>query len=329
MRPGRLGKVAPVRGRLFLCLGLLGAAAASLLGAGSVQGRPERYLPPICPGVIFHSEPTLDPQTACMNVGVKTHGTQRGTYLLMTPDGIGAAIFKDNGKLVWWHRSSKQEADFTEVHLWGHPYLAVWDGSGPVVGNNRVIVWRGSILLFDQHYRQVGTITAAGKFAGNNLDQHEFRITRNGDALVDVYHPVKMRINGRSVIVVECVVQKISLVHDSQGIHTGKLLFQWSTQGHIPVSHTYLQGPPSGGAWDYFHLNGITEDRDGNILVSARNTWGVYKVSVKTGHVMWQLGAKGDPETLHPVVLPAQHHRAWRQQIQPVRRRLSRPGLPA
>ena len=35
-----------------------------------------------------------------------------------------------------------------------------------------------------------------------------------------------------------------------------------------------------------------TSTTDGNLLVSARNTWAVYKVSRKTGEVLWRLGGK-------------------------------------
>ena len=45
-------------------------------------------------------------------------------------------------------------------------------------------------------------------------------------------------------------------------------------------------------AFDYFHINSIDEDHDGNLLVSARNTWAVYKIDRHTGNVMWRLGGK-------------------------------------
>jgi hypothetical protein len=96
------------------------------------------------------------------------------------------------------------------------------------------------------------------------------------------------------------VVQKLSLVHDSHGIHTGKVLFQWSSLRHVPVSRSYLPYQPGSAAWDYFHGNGIDQDTDGNLIVSARNTWGIYKISVRTGRILWEVGGQGD----HQLKLP-------------------------
>jgi Arylsulfotransferase (ASST) len=45
-------------------------------------------------------------------------------------------------------------------------------------------------------------------------------------------------------------------------------------------------------ALDYFHINSGESTADGNFLVSARNTWGIYKVDRDTGKVIWRLGGK-------------------------------------
>ena len=45
-------------------------------------------------------------------------------------------------------------------------------------------------------------------------------------------------------------------------------------------------------AFDYFHLNSIDIDHDGNLLVSARLTFAVYKIDRKSGEVIWRLGGK-------------------------------------
>jgi hypothetical protein len=43
---------------------------------------------------------------------------------------------------------------------------------------------------------------------------------------------------------------------------------------------------------DAYHLNSSQQLPDGNLLVSSRNTWSVYKISVKTGKILWTLGGK-------------------------------------
>jgi hypothetical protein len=47
-----------------------------------------------------------------------------------------------------------------------------------------------------------------------------------------------------------------------------------------------------GQPYDYFHINSIQQLPDGNLLISARNTWAVYEISRATGHVLWTLGGK-------------------------------------
>src|SRR6202030_2155066 len=99
---------------------------------------------------------------------------------------------------------------------------------------------------------------------------------------------------------VEYVVQKLALVRDSRGIHTGRVLFQWRSLRHVPVSDSYTGNPGDGGAWDYFHGNAIAQDADGNLLISSRNTWGIYKISARTGQILWQVGGKRDHRLSHP-----------------------------
>ena len=50
--------------------------------------------------------------------------------------------------------------------------------------------------------------------------------------------------------------------------------------------------PGSARLFDYFHINSIDVDADGDLLVSARNTWAVYKIARRDGRVVWRLGGK-------------------------------------
>ena len=44
--------------------------------------------------------------------------------------------------------------------------------------------------------------------------------------------------------------------------------------------------------YDYFHANAVGLAPDGDIVVGARNTWGVYKIARATGAIAWQLGGR-------------------------------------
>jgi hypothetical protein len=76
-------------------------------------------------------------------------------------------------------------------------------------------------------------------------------------------------------------------------IPTGLVLFQWDSLDHIPVSASYQPIPKNTGhPWDYFHLNSAQLIGNGNVVISARDTWAVYNVSHQTGAVVWSLGGK-------------------------------------
>jgi hypothetical protein len=282
---------------------VLAAAACWLAGPGSAAARLALYTPPACPTVKFHSEPDLNAQRACMNVGVHTRRTQSGSYLFLTPDNDGVGIFRDTGSLVGWLQrpaGATEEHNATVVKLGGRRYIAVWVGTARLVGKNGVSINSGSVLLYNQHYQLVGDITAGPPFSPDRVDMHEFRITPQGDALIGIYEPVRMTIHHQSVIVVQYVVQKLSLVHDSHGIHTGKVLFQWRSLRHVPLTDSHAGDQGNGYGWDYFHGNAIAQDTDGNLLISSRNTWAIYKVSARTGRILWQVGGRSDHRLAHP-----------------------------
>jgi hypothetical protein len=72
---------------------------------------------------------------------------------------------------------------------------------------------------------------------------------------------------------------------------TGLVMFEWHAWGHVPLQESFST-PSSTRPWDYFHINSISLVPSGNLLVSARNTWAAYDVSVKTGRVLWRLGGR-------------------------------------
>ena len=62
--------------------------------------------------------------------------------------------------------------------------------------------------------------------------------------------------------------------------------------------------------FDYFHINSIDVAPDGDLLVSARNTWAVYKIARKDGRVVWRLGGKRSDFRLGPGATFAWQHDA-------------------
>ena len=94
------------------------------------------------------------------------------------------------------------------------------------------------------------------------------------------------------------VVQEIDIA-------TGEVIFEWSSLDHVPISETQATLSGTGTAdepFDYFHINAIDVAPDGDLLVSSRNTWTIYKIGRHDGQVKWRLGGKKSNFTLGPGV---------------------------
>ena len=82
-------------------------------------------------------------------------------------------------------------------------------------------------------------------------------------------------------------------------IKTGRVLFDWRSIDHVRLVESYYHLPKDPGRiFDYFHVNSIEIDHDGNLLVSARNTHTIYKISRRTGKILWRLGGKRSDFTM-------------------------------
>lgn len=68
-------------------------------------------------------------------------------------------------------------------------------------------------------------------------------------------------------------------------------------------------GYNSSDAWDYFHINSVDKDSEGNYLISARDACAVHKIDGSTGEIIWRLGGTKSDFTLGPEVdFCFQHH---------------------
>ena len=94
-------------------------------------------------------------------------------------------------------------------------------------------------------------------------------------------------------------------------MRTGLVMFEWHALGHVPLSYSYAPVPHlSSTVYDYFHLNSIQPQADGDLLIGARNTWAAYMISTANGGTVWTLGGKHSSFTLGPGVRFAWEHDA-------------------
>jgi Arylsulfotransferase (ASST) len=156
-----------------------------------------------------------------------------------------------------------------------------------VAGTGLGGVSNGVDYIYDSHYHQIATVQAGN---GLSADGHEFLITPQNTALILSYATETAdltSIGGPSnQEVVDGVVQEIDIA-------TGRVLFQWNSADHVPYSQSEQPLPSSPSTpWDWFHVNAVHLDTDGNLLIDARNTWTTYKVNRRSGNIIWQLGGK-------------------------------------
>ncbi len=185
------------------------------------------------------------------------------------------------GQPVWFHPvpSGSWVSNFRTQQYNGEPVLTWWEGKVLVPGYGQ-----GEGVIMDSSYREIARVRAVN---GRHADLHEFLLTPQGTALITCYpptvgadlSPVGGASNGQ---VLESIIQEID-------VRTGRLLLEWRSLQHVPVSESYL---PSGGVYDYIHVNSIDLTPDGNLLVSARHTFALYKLGRRTGRVLWRLGGK-------------------------------------
>jgi hypothetical protein len=231
----------------------------------------------------YHSRKDLSP----VSISVTKRGaTGDGDFFLAPqwgPVQDGPMILDPNGNLIWFDHMSGDTsvASFSQQSYQGKPVLTWWEGT-MAAG----VAASGQDVIFDNTYRQIAAVKA-----GNGLitDLHDFVITPQNTALITADYPVyanatSVKGGRKKQIVLDSVVQEID-------IPTGLVLFQWDSLDHIPLSDTHNTVPQSSGSpFDAYHLNSIEIDHDGNLLISSRETWAVYKVSRQTGAVMWTLG---------------------------------------
>ena len=86
--------------------------------------------------------------------------------------------------------------------------------------------------------------------------------------------------------VINGVVQEID-------IRTGRVLFQWNSEDHVPFSQSEQPLPASPSTpWDWFHINAVHLDTNGEPPIHAVDYGTTYKVNRFTGQIIWQLGGK-------------------------------------
>jgi hypothetical protein len=241
--------------------------------------------PDCLPGVITSRlRPTLaDPAAVEVTTAQAHKDTAAGYIFVAFKEGVGEhgpMIIDDQGQLVWYgkYRSAR---DFKMQYYQGKPVLTWWEGK--VTAGHGV----GEYVIFDDSYREIARVRAGNGYRG---DLHEFLITPEDTALLVAYAQRRTDLSpiggSKDGMAWDGIVQEVDF-------ETGEVLFEWQSLEHVGIEESYIEPPEDPDhLYDYFHINSIDVEPDGNLLLCARNTWTVYKVERNSGEVVWRLGGK-------------------------------------
>jgi hypothetical protein len=257
----------------------------------------------------FFSRPDLKPPP--VRVRTAAHGTAPG-YVFLAPKMIvaqaGPMIMDNRGEVVWFKPlNTKGVTDFRVQTFEGKPVLTWWRGRVSNMG-----VGDGWYVIYDTSYRPVAEVRPGNGLVG---DVHEFLITPRNTAVFTVYHrlPIDLSAIGgpKEGKIWDGIVQELD-------IKTGKVLFEWHSYPEVGIKESYAPPPKAkAGAkappYDYFHINSVAVEPNGNFLVSARNTHALYEIGRKTKKVLWRLGGKKSSFAMGPGTKFAWQHDARRQ----------------
>jgi hypothetical protein len=256
---------------------LAGVAAATIAGA----------VPAASAAVARPAVSTLKPPPVTV---LTDKGGNGGGDIFISPFGDtttyanGAEILSPDGKkVIWFHQApaGEEDSDFRTQVYHGKPVLTFWQGTG--LGG----VAQGTDYIYNDRYKEIAAVKAGN---GYSADGHEFLITPWNTALILAYTTATANLTSiggpASQAVIDGIVQEID-------IKTGKVLFRWDSAGHVPYGQSEQPLPASASTpWDWFHINAVKLDTNGNLLIDARDTWTTYEVSRRTGKIGWRLGGK-------------------------------------
>lgn len=255
----------------------------------------------------FRSAPHLRPPV----VDVARRPADPGDELFVMTEAHGRGqqgpmIIDRAGRLRWFlpvsdHGSLRRRVMNVRVQRYrGRRVLTFWIGR--LIENHGA----GHYEIYDESYRKIAEVHGTDGMKG---DLHDFVITPQNTAVFTTFGVGHAEIPSRRGGLRRgpywyCCCQEVDIA-------SGRLLLQWRSDQNVPFSASHHALPHRRTTpWDYFHMNSITVDPiDGNLIISSRNLWQVYKVDRTTGETIWRMGGEGSDFEIEPRAKFAwQHH---------------------
>jgi hypothetical protein len=234
----------------------------------------------------FHSRPDLRPPD--VTVSSQDH-TATGDLFLAPYAGVGQygpMVLSPDGQLIWFKALSPlgtRAGNLRVQQYEGKPVLTWWQD--PLIADGSST--SGDVIA-NSAYQTIAVVRAGN---GYQPDLHEFQITPQDTALITVYDAIDCNLSAlggpSDGAVADTLLQEIDL-------RTGLVMYEWHSLDHVPLANSYSTPVTTSRAdpFDYFHINSLNVEQDGDLLVDSRNTWAAYDVDASTGQVRWELGGK-------------------------------------
>ncbi|PYI12862.1 secreted protein [Aspergillus violaceofuscus CBS 115571] len=265
----------------------------------------------------YRSRPDLSPPK--LNITVPAAASTAPGYIFTAPylgfdpgstgpEQPGAYIFTNDGDLVWSATGylAGWVADFGPTVVDGRLVLRAFQG-GLDAPHGRMY---GDHVLLDDHYEAIKTVRAGSH---RLVSCHEFQVLEGETVLIET--PVSIPTDLSPYGGDENQTWVVTNGFQELDIQTGQVLFEWYSYDHVSPKYTHFpleETGPFGGrssfdAWNYFHINSVDKDDEGNYLVSARNYAAIFKINGSDGAILWQLGGRAGSDFEVPASVQFAH----------------------
>lgn len=214
------------------------------------------------------------------------------------PGRYGPLIYSPTGRLIWFDQLSggKVAEDLKLQAYEGQRDITFWQGKVLSLGFGQ-----GEDVVMNSHYEVV-----ARDRGGNGLqaDLHDFQVAPDGVAYNTAFNVIRCNLSSvegsSDGAIIDTAIQEIDL-------KTGLVRWEWHSLDHVGVSESETSAP-KGRPWDWFHINSIEPESNGDVFISARNTWAGYQIQESTGDILWRLGGNKSSFKMGPGTSTAWQH---------------------
>lgn len=214
------------------------------------------------------------------------------------PGKYGPLIYTPEGRLVWFDQLSggKVAEDLNVQSYEGNEDLTFWRGKVLSLGFGQ-----GEDVVMNDHYQTVAKVKGGN---GLQADLHDFQLASDGVSYNTAFNVIRCNLSSEegpaNGAIIDTAIQEIDVA-------TGLVRWEWHSLDHVGANESEV-APPEDKPWDWFHINSIDPQGNGDVFISARNTWAGYEIEERSGKILWHLGGSKSSFKMGPGTKTAFQH---------------------